>query len=695
MKKILLLAVAAFMAVSANAQLADYSKVGKPQSGKKVVSVESVKAPRFEAVAARNAAAQDESRMGQQVAKKAIKHAKMVKRNAETEFVSEVAYTGIGKAKSDSKKYTWTMELGKYGEFDVVRDIVPTIFNDGELDVVATRNGNTITIEPQKIAETERYKIYIESSTTEDGVITLTLDAQKHIALPDGEGILLGAFEDEYDPDHGAGYLGYYEIYNNITYYASDEQIPVPAPAVYVDGTSRGMLYAGMGRSGYSFTYNLCTLPSDCDFTFTNYTSDDANVWKWNADVMGEETVESQISGSEYDFTFNVENNVTLSNINVVGSNLGNESSPFVVSAGAGKEIAYFYGSGAQDQFEFTDGTCATMTLNDPNNTIKFYTNWATPDIYSTSISKIYAYGFKPIKPLFITGINIPVVSFEARKGFELTCKIVQAQREGGSQLILGDVIAQCTITDADVDMTYAEEVGLAVLQFDNLKVLDEDGMETEVDHLFLEEEFAVVIEGWDNGTFSAVIASQEDSDDNAPTSTWFEQTKKPGSKYSYGSWPTLFIGYTNATYGYLSTDDDTNVELPAEGGNATLTVHPMYSNNPESGEELTRLFIEGEMPEWVTIEITNEDYVNDYKFDLVVSAEALPAGEEAREADVRLWQEGAILDLHITQGAGTGINTVVTKVTKTGKTYNLAGQEITGKFKGVAIRNGQKFMNK
>ena len=58
--------------------------------------------------------------------------------------------------------------------------------------------------------------------------------------------------------------------------------------------------------------------------------------------------------------------------------------------------------------------------------------------------------------------------------------------------------------------------------------------------------------------------------------------------------------------------------------------------------------------------------------------------------------QEGAKLEVTVTQGKATGVN-VTTKTVKTSNAamFNLAGQRVNKNFKGLVVKDGQKFMNK
>jgi hypothetical protein len=313
----------------------------------------------------------------------------------------------------------------------------------------------------------------------------------------------------------------------------------------------------------------------------------------------------------------------------------------------------------------------------------------------------------KPAAPLSIAGVTLPLYNFveldPEQNPFNLHIKICKVNREDG-KIVPGDVIAESDATIEDVNDTYAAN-GLSGIEFTKLYIEDEDGMSTDLPYLFLDDEFFVVVEGWDNGSFSGRFLSQEEPLADASTSTWFEMTGVEGKMYQYTTWKTaLFIGLMDATYGFLYTEDSKDITLPVEGGQAAIKVHPMYSNGDETAQELgykTRLFLDetvagNEIPEWLGVDFANEDYDDTYTFDLVFEAEALPEGVEGRQATITFMQEGARLEVTVTQGKATGIN-VTTKTVKTSNTpmFNLAGQRVNKDYKGLVVKDGNKFIVK
>jgi hypothetical protein len=131
-----------------------------------------------------------------------------------------------------------------------------------------------------------------------------------------------------------------------------------------------------------------------------------------------------------------------------------------------------------------------------------------------------------------------------------------------------------------------------------------------------------------------------------------------------------------------------------------------LRSVDSETGAYTYRLFIddvitdsevdpETGLPSWLQIGISN---VNESgtEFTLGFQADALPAGVEGRKATIVFMQEGARLEVTVTQGTVTGIS-VTTKTVKNVETpaYNLAGQRVNKNFKGLVVKDGAKFLNK
>ncbi|MCR4919875.1 MAG: hypothetical protein K5928_08725 [Prevotella sp.] len=598
----------------------------------------------------------------------------------------------------------------------LLADLIPdSIWGEGGVALPYTLEGNTITIEPQKVASSDDFNLYFFDFNTDDGVLYLTLGEDGSLSYS-GSDLMLGygAFSGDFDPTLDT-YLGYFELVSHIDYRKPGDAPKTPLTSFEAANT---VLFAGLGASGYSYNNNLAMFSPYAPVKFHNTTMDVATRWSWTATEMYEE--ETQLTASTVDFTINTLGGAQYGNIALVGENSGSVAD--TVKFGAGHpdkdgavqyEAFYAYAGDTGDSFTFSDGTQATMSVLNPDCDLTFYTNFATPDKASDSMSKIYCYQGKPAAPLYIEGFNLPVVGYEQLTKFQLTLKVYKCHNLGNGKLELGDLIAQSRANSKSVDQTYAEQSGLTVINFNQLAVEDETGMTQNIDYLFIDDEFVVVIEGWDNGTFSAVLGCESEPYANKTISTWFELTEEPGSMYRYTSWPTsLWVGINGAAMGYLHTTDNTNLVIDNNGGQASIHVDPMlYSTDSETEEPTYRLFIESitvdgeeveDLPEWLTISIANEDYstdadgrfINGIDYDLVFQATAIPEDVTDRNCEITFMQEGAQLTVKVAQGENAGVEGVKTTVVNNGRIYNLAGRQARSG-KGIMVRDGKKFIVK
>ncbi|MDE7167184.1 MAG: hypothetical protein K2O17_09185 [Bacteroidaceae bacterium] len=637
-------------------------------------------------------------------------------------FVAETVYTGKGYDKGDATNVTWQMQMGKSEDANVIRDLVPSISGDTGIptDVEYTLAGNKITIQPQKVGMYAGYYLYLFDWDSEDGTITLTKDEQGHITTPENLNLVIGAFAtDAYTSDYSSdNYAGYYTRTEGVAYYAEDQEIPNRAPSVEYQPNNL-TLFAGLGVSGYSYNNNLVMIGAYAPLNFHNSTVDEATGWNWSVkEQLGDQ--ENEITATTKDFTLNTIGGAVYTNFALVGINEEEKSDS--VKWGVGKKLAadgsakytdlYAYAGTYGSSFTFTDGSTATMTAQDPDGDLTFYTNWATPEKASTSMSKIYVYQGKPSTPIYFEGVTLPVVNFADNGNFNLHIAIRKCQRNAQGKIAMGDIVAEADATIENVDASYAAQSGLTAINFTNFYVEDEWGMSEEVEYLFMDEEFLIEIDNWDNGTFTAVLGCQDITPANGLNTTYFEKTGEEGSVYSYTSWKTsLFVGLIEPAYGYLYTTDNTDLNLSVEGETATIHVTPMLNSIDEAGDPTYRLFIKditvdgeeaAEVPEWLAFSVTNQNYDEESEhyaeYDLNVTAEALPADVQGRKAEVTFYQEGAMLKVSVQQGEiidGISQTTVTGKVNNDGKLYDLSGRQVQAGKKGLVIMNGKKFIVK
>ena len=577
-------------------------------------------------------------------------------------------------------------------------DVFKGLYPNG-IDVEYTQQGNVITVEPQVIAssqgETEEENEYVMlcSGTSESGNIVLTLGDDGSLTTINGESVLLGAWStDKFDPSFNS-YLGSYLIIEKVKYRLSDAAPEKPEDVSFEP--EQLTLFAGQSIAGNVWTANYAVMGAYAPLSFVNKTFDTATDYEWTITESAEE--EQAITGNDKDFSFNSKGGSVYYDFSLVASNEGVKSEPFTW----GKGISYvldangnpteekrydsvymFAGSGEGD-FPMGDDVNSIMTRQNPDYDLVFYSNFATPNIATQhggqSIATLYSYQGKPSTPLYITGVTLPLVSFKATDDFNLHIALHKCSRSATGSLALGDVIAEGDATIENIDETYKDQSGLTAVTFNELYREDETGMSESLDYLFIEDEFVIVISGWDNDTFEGVLGSQEYTGVNESTSTWFTLTGEQRMRSYGGGWPTLFIGLNNATYGYLHTDDNTDMQFGAEGGEKSIHVDPMYYGYADEARtqptyllDIESIVVDGvevdAAPEWLTLAVANEDYSTEtyidaegnestrfahgIDYDLVATVEALPAGVESRTAQVTFMQTGARLQLNVSQSS-------------------------------------------
>lgn len=657
------------------------------------------------------------------------------------ETIIDKEYYGHGVDYFANEAVDWVMQRGKtvmdneesyfFINMSPMLDIFSGLYPNG-IDVEYKQEGNIITVEPQVIASTtgeEAEYIMICSGTADDGVIVLTEGEDGSLKTIDGESVILGAWStDKFDPTFET-YQGSYSYIDNVKYRLPDA--PAEAPKDVACEPNELVLFAGMGYSGYSYNDNLAVMGAYAPTTFRNCTMDIATNFEWSVSETDRDDVETTLTGNDRSFTVNTKGDYTYENFSLTAYDRDEASEPYKWGTGHALnseetapryEAIHAYAGAGASSFKFSDDTYAVMTRQNPDYDLTFYVNWATPDIAAeyngTSMSTIYSYQGKPATPLYLTGVTLPMVSFEAKEDFNLHIKLCKCERSLTGTLKLGDIIAEGDATLENVNSDY--DAGITAVEFTELYVEDEFGMSEALDYLFIEDEFVIVIEGWDNGTFSGVLGSQE-FNFNEITSTWFQATGQDRLRSYGGGWPQLFIGLLDATYGYLHTEDNTDLSFGKDGGTSTLHIDPMYYSVDEETEEYSYLlYVESvtedgeeaeEIPEWISVDIANEDYttaigtdeegneyeyfVNGIDYDMVITVDALPEGVDGRTAEMVFMQKGALLKVKVSQGEMQGISTVVTAKPLNNKhVFNLAGQRVNNA-KGIVVKDGRKVIVK
>lgn len=616
-------------------------------------------------------------------------------------FVAEATYTGKGYDPTAKQNVTWEMQLGKKDGVNVARNIIPSVESyTGDLtDVKYTIAGDKIVIEPQCVGMFAGYYIYVFNKGAADGVITLTKNSEGHIIAPENLIIWTAPCSDDSFSTLVNMYLTKTE---KVQYYAEGQEIPAPAPLAMYEPAST-ILNVGLGLNGYTFATSWSMLPAYAEIPYINTTTDEATSWSWEVcDSVANETGtayvagENKVTSTDRDFSFMTQGGAVFGAPTLIGVNGTSVSVPYIWGAKS-NGLVYQYVGETITSFENLNATVGAPQASVCNPAFGFasYTDLSTPDICDANnvdeyVTAFYMYQGKPAAPLYITGLNLMVNNLTVQPGFTLTARIVEAKRNAsGSSFTIGNTIA---LADATVESIEKGTATISSINFNDLYVLDEDGMSQSLDHLFLDQEFAVVIEGLNSGDFSCMFMGESNErNTRTSTNTLFDVVDKQGNSSRYRMPICMTLGFNEATYGYLHTANNTNFTVLATGGEEKIHIDAaMYSNVGDNEVKSPRFFVSDNCPEWVTVDVENaneEGRVFDLKFTFAENEGV------ARKATFYVWQEGAKIDVTVDQAGtiNTGISGITAEGAANGPRYNVAGQRVDASAKGIVISNGKK----
>ena len=610
----------------------------------------------------------------------------------------------------------WTMAMGTATQANkstpVFINLIPTpemfneIYPDG-IYVDYEQAGKVIKVPAQAIASTSSYTFFFCSDISDDGSIEMTIGDDGALELNADEEILIAAFSSE-DFSWDA-YEGMVSSVSHIRYLLPGQKL-IPVASYEPEGL---YLHIGYSPEGQGYYSNLAAVPADATVSFSNNMVDPADTFNWSVTPYGAEGPDASatITDNTYNFSFKTTAGDVYTPVALSASNEGETSEVFTWGHNAtdreGNELVneetgapyvpYVY-AGYLFNDEAEDGPLFVSKVNLYDNGYYIWPRYATPDKTQNSLSRLVLYQGKPAGPLYFEGINLQVNELTMNTDFNLTCKIQKVSRNATGRLNLGEVLAQADITAENV-ITSSD--GTSLLQWQSFYTEDENGMTEDLDFLQIEDEFAIVIDGWDNGTFSCTsVLGDGYLPASSQVSTFFNITGNDENLYYFTSAPYihLCVGYLGAVYGYLHTDDNTQLNMPAEGGSATIHVKPMLSGtDEETGENTTALWYADEdyvEPEWLHVEIANESYVSgDWGFDLQFTVDELPSDVNGRYEQLVFNQWGAKLVVTVQQGENQGVKTIenARPVKTNGKVYDLSGRQVKAMGKGLMVRDGKK----
>ena len=463
-----------------------------------------------------------------------------------------------------------------------------------------------------------------------------------------------------------------------------------------------GMLHSGLTPQFYSLSMPLIMLPYMDSVVWTNYYGPTNWYMSHNDELVAEES-ETYVTGygieGMYYLPYTTDHTLTLDGetYNIKGYMYGEAAgkggaavtsayTPITISTGenvpmtlCGMETSTMNNESGNDLYQIGAGARGTYAYG--TNLIANTETGATADTILSTV--------RNLSPLKISAINIPVYNDGSTPAFpedaEVKIELFAADLLKGiiyTDSILGEVVV--TI-DNYLEVTATLGTITAVFQIEDIL----GGMMDAP--VVVEGDFVVQITGYnESGCNFGIFA-----DYYTPGGTTYYRV---AGKYTpiFSASSNLAIGY-DAYWPVLVNDTTLNeMNAPVAGGmchygdDAEDYVAILYTNvyDVENAWAI-------ETPEWIEF-VTDTTYLTSNGAVLMAfAADELTEGE-GRQGVVSIDADGFVYEFVITQGTVQGDDTAVENVDATlfdNKIYNLLGVEVDEDYKGIVIKNGQKYI--
>ena len=457
-----------------------------------------------------------------------------------------------------------------------------------------------------------------------------------------------------------------------------------------------GMLYGGLDADWGAYNLGMIMVPAFNNVVFENLYG--PTTW-----TIGGETVEENTETLEYGFL-----EPGLYKLPTTTDHMWQANDTTLLSV-----KGYLYGSTASNQYLIPGANHMVVDEIIPMSQCEKYCDplysESGSDFYivgATSLGCPYAYGtdlvyngksldtiisaVRNISPLKINQINMPIYNAAATEvadilpaDAQVKVEIIAADLTTGR--IYADSVYASTIIAAEDCQVFGNGPGSLVAKF-----FEEDpfGGLMEVSVL-CPGDFAVQITGFNEGNCDFGFMT----DYYAPTgSTLFVVNGKYTEFWNGGS--NLAISYDAYWPVAVMAAESEVLVAPAEGGVAMDGEYEAVAILTNLLDPENEMYVE-DAPEWIETVLDASQYAETGYVIAQFTAAALPAGETGRTGIVTIDADGFKLDIVIKQGDGgpaTGVENVVAPEFN-GKVFNLLGVEVDENYKGVVIKNGQKFI--
>ena len=467
---------------------------------------------------------------------------------------------------------------------------------------------------------------------------------------------------------------------------------------------TEGMMHFGYTPQFYGLNYSFIAVPYLDSVVWTNYYGPTSWYYQYDNSLLVENsetyTEKYAVDGFGHYLPYTTDHTLNVNGTdyqikgykyaagNEYGGYLASGTAPIIISTGeqvpltlCGMETDPMNNDSGSDFYQISAGARGAYAYG--TNLLADVEAGVTAD---TLISTV-----RNVSPLKINAVNIPVYS------------------DGATAIMPEDAEIKIEILAADLTIgkIYTDSIlGEAVATVENF--LDINGKMGTISALFQVEDILggmmdapIVVEG----DFVLQITGYNESGCNFGI---FADYYTPGGTTMYkvgGKYTPIFSASSNLAVSYdaswpVVANDTTLNEMnaPVAGGKCH------YGEDEEDYVALlwTNVYdVEGawaiETPEWVSVYAVDTTYLTSNGAVMIAfEAEELPAELEGRKDVVSIDADGYVYEMTIKQGKVASDETAIENVFAPlfdNKIYNLLGVEVDENYKGIVIKNGQKFI--
>lgn len=332
------------------------------------------------------------------------------------------------------------------------------------------------------------------------------------------------------------------------------------------------------------------------------------------------------------------------------------------VTCANGESAEFTYGISANFEASRFSAGGTSASAQGPSGVLNFYPTLADINYGAAAYrfsEGVYMYGtgaesdqliqvYEPQSTLYFEGANFYFnpSGFAFPADAELTLSVITCERgeRNFPQIFAEDAetVAVSKLTLKDIDL----ENG--ILKFRNFVVVDEDGFETEIEGVEMNQTFALVLSGYNiEGATIAFLSERNGRPDNG---TYTYLTKRAGdgtvSLFNWTSKYTMYVNLYEGMYSYV-LPEKSELTYGKDGGSETVKLVPLFN-----GIELR-----SEVPAWVTSITEDAEYTAQrWDSNVTITVEALPADVENRFTDIEFGTYGASTIIRISQSGESSV---------------------------------------